>query len=72
MARAIALELELLGSHGMAAHTYPPMLELVGAGVLRPDLLVTSTIALDAAPPALAAMGGAGAGAGVTVIEPWS
>ncbi|MFJ9726908.1 zinc-dependent alcohol dehydrogenase family protein [Streptomyces sp. NPDC101209] len=70
MARAIALELELLGSHGMAAHTYPPMLELVRAGVLRPDLLVTSTIGLDAAPAALAALGTA-AGAGVTVIEPW-
>ncbi|MFI9171375.1 zinc-dependent alcohol dehydrogenase family protein [Streptomyces lincolnensis] len=71
MARAIALELELLGSHGMAAHTYPPMLELVRAGILRPDLLVTSTIPLDAAPAALAAMGTA-PGAGVTVIEPWS
>jgi alcohol dehydrogenase len=71
MARAIALELELLGSHGMAAHTYPPMLELVRAGVLRPDLLVTSTIPLDATPAALAAMGTA-PGAGVTVIEPWS
>ncbi|NUP45529.1 MAG: zinc-dependent alcohol dehydrogenase family protein [Streptomyces sp.] len=71
MARAIALELELLGSHGMAAHTYPPMLELVRAGVLRPDLLVTSTITLDATPDALAAMGTA-PGAGVTVIEPWS
>jgi threonine dehydrogenase-like Zn-dependent dehydrogenase len=71
MARAIALELELLGSHGMAAHTYPPMLELVRAGVLRPDLLVTSTITLDAVPDALAAMGTA-PGAGVTVIEPWS
>ena len=47
-------------------------LELVRAGVLRPDLLVTSTLALDAAPRALAAMGGAAAGAGVTVIEPWS
>ncbi|MET9909171.1 zinc-dependent alcohol dehydrogenase family protein [Streptomyces sp. NPDC006476] len=70
MARAIALELELLGSHGMAAHTYPPMLELVRAGVLRPDLLVTSTIALDATPAALTAMGTA-PGAGVTVIEPW-
>jgi alcohol dehydrogenase len=55
----------------MAAHTYPPMLELVRAGVLRPDLLVTSTIALDAAPAALAAMDTAPA-AGVTVIEPWS
>ncbi|MDN0196942.1 zinc-dependent alcohol dehydrogenase family protein [Streptomyces sp. S.PNR 29] len=71
MARATALELELLGSHGMAAHTYPPMLELVRAGVLRPDLLVTSTIALDAVPAALAAMGTA-PGAGVTVVEPWS
>ncbi|WP_371671356.1 zinc-dependent alcohol dehydrogenase family protein [Streptomyces sp. NBC_00289] len=71
MARVIALELELLGSHGMAAHAYPPMLELVRSGLLRPDLLVTSTIALDAAPAALAAMGTA-PGAGVTVIQPWS
>ncbi|MFF3334771.1 zinc-dependent alcohol dehydrogenase family protein [Streptomyces sp. NPDC002888] len=71
MARAIALELELLGSHGMAAHTYPPMLELVRSGVLRPDLLVTSAIPLPAVPDALAAMG-RGARAGVTVIEPWS
>ncbi|MDX2755025.1 zinc-dependent alcohol dehydrogenase family protein [Streptomyces scabiei] len=71
MARAVALELELLGSHGMAAHAYPRMLELVRAGVLRPDLLVTSTISLDAAPAALAAMGTA-PGGGVTVIDPWS
>ncbi|MFE2532457.1 zinc-dependent alcohol dehydrogenase family protein [Streptomyces sp. NPDC059371] len=71
MARVIALELELLGSHGMAAHAYPPLLELVRAGVLRPDLLVTSTIALDAAPSALAAMGSA-PGRGVTVVEPWA
>ncbi|MFF3405913.1 zinc-dependent alcohol dehydrogenase family protein [Streptomyces sp. NPDC002742] len=70
MARVIALELELLGSHGMAAHAYPAMLELVRAGVLRPDLLVTSTITLDEAPSALAAMGSA-PGPGVTVIEPW-
>ncbi|MDC0765543.1 zinc-dependent alcohol dehydrogenase family protein [Streptomyces sp. HD] len=71
MARAIALELELLGSHGMAAHSYTPMLELVRSGMLRPDLLVTSTIPLDAAPSALTAIGTA-PGAGVTVIEPWS
>ncbi|MEU2061835.1 zinc-dependent alcohol dehydrogenase family protein [Streptomyces sp. NPDC013455] len=69
LARAIALELELLGSHGMAAHAYPAMLDLVGAGVLRPDLLVTRTITLDEAPAALAAMDTA-PGAGVTVIEP--
>ncbi|MFI6334637.1 zinc-dependent alcohol dehydrogenase family protein [Streptomyces sp. NPDC050535] len=71
MARVIGLELDVLGSHGMAAHAYPGMLELVRAGVLRPDLLVTATIPLDAAPAALAAMGTAPA-AGVTVIEPWS
>ncbi|MFD0021911.1 zinc-dependent alcohol dehydrogenase family protein [Streptomyces sp. NPDC058382] len=69
MARVIGLELELLGSHGMAAHAYPPMMDMVRSGSLRPDLLVTSTIGLDAAPAALAAMGAA-RGAGVTVIEP--
>ncbi|MFE9634178.1 zinc-dependent alcohol dehydrogenase family protein [Streptomyces sp. NPDC006463] len=71
MERVIGWELEILGSHGMAAHAYPPMLELVRAGVLRPDLLVTSTIPLDAAPAALAAMGTA-PGRGVTVILPRS
>jgi alcohol dehydrogenase len=69
MSRVIALELELLGSHGMPAHAYAPMLELVRAGAVRPDLLVTSTIPLSAAPSALAAMGTA-PGAGVTVVEP--
>ncbi|RFC74212.1 zinc-dependent alcohol dehydrogenase family protein [Streptomyces sp. AcE210] len=71
MGRVIGLELELLGSHGMAAHAYPRMLEMVRAGVLRPDLLVTSTIALDAAPAALEEMGTT-PGAGVTIIEPWA
>ncbi|MEU9300956.1 zinc-dependent alcohol dehydrogenase family protein [Streptomyces sp. NPDC048269] len=69
MERVIGWELEILGSHGMAAHAYPQMLELVRAGVLRPDLLVTSTIPLDAAPAALAAMGTA-PGRGLTVILP--
>ncbi|MCX5263649.1 zinc-dependent alcohol dehydrogenase family protein [Streptomyces sp. NBC_00199] len=71
LARAVALELEILGSHGMAAHAYPELLELVRSGVLRPDLLVTSTITLDAAPAALAALG-ASPGAGMTVVEPWT
>lgn len=69
MERVIGWELEILGSHGMAAHAYPPMMELVRSGVLRPDLLVTSTIDLDAAPTALAAMGTA-PGRGVTIILP--
>jgi D-arabinose 1-dehydrogenase-like Zn-dependent alcohol dehydrogenase len=69
MDRVIALELQLLGSHGMAAHAYGPMMEMVDAGTLRPDLLVTDVIGLDAVPEALATMTAAAKG-GVTVIEP--
>jgi alcohol dehydrogenase len=67
--RIIGYELAVLGSHGLAAHAYPELLGLVTAGVLRPDLLVTETIALDAAPAALVAMGGPGRG-GIQLIEP--
>lgn len=70
MARVIALELEVLGSHGMAAHDYPAMLAMVASGRLRPDLLVTRRLGLDEAGAALAAMGEPGQPAGVTVIEP--
>lgn len=69
MDRVIAFELHLLGSHGMAAHAYPPMMDMITAGTLRPDLLITATIGLKEAPAALVAMGSS-AGAGVTVIEP--
>jgi D-arabinose 1-dehydrogenase-like Zn-dependent alcohol dehydrogenase len=65
----IGRELELLGSHGMAAHAYPEMLALVEAGRLRPDRLVTARIGLDEAPRALAAMGD-GSPVGITVIRP--
>ena len=37
----IARELELLGSHGMAARAYPELLALVEAGTLRPGDLIT-------------------------------
>jgi alcohol dehydrogenase len=69
MHRVIALELEILGSHGMAAHAYGPMMAMVAAGMLRPDLLITRTIGLADAPAALAAMGTASS-AGATVIVP--
>ena len=65
----IARELELLGSHGMAARAYPELLALVEAGKLRPGDLVTREIGLDDAPAALVAMGEAGP-PGVTVIRP--
>jgi len=70
MARVIALELEILGSHGMPAHDYGQLLSMVEAGRLRPDLLVTRRIGLDEAGSALAAMGEPGHPAGVTVVLP--
>ena len=66
--RIIGYELEIRGSHGMAAHAYPQMLRLVSAGILRPDLLVTQTLDLSEAPLALSTMDAPGAG-GVRVIN---
>lgn len=57
MERVVALELELLGSHGMAAHAYPELLALVVSGRLRPDLLVTRELSLADAAQALAEVG---------------
>lgn len=65
----MARELQLLGSHGLAAHAYPALLDLVSRGRLRPGLLVRRTIGLDEAPAALAGMGSGGP-AGVTLIDP--
>jgi alcohol dehydrogenase len=57
MDRVIALELQLLGSHGMAAHAYPELLGLIAAGRLAPQRLVTRRLGLDAAGTALAEVG---------------
>ena len=65
MDRVVARELALLGSHGLAAHAYPPLLDLVARGRLRPDLLVTRELRLDDAGAALAAVGTA---PGIAVI----
>ncbi len=70
MARVIAHELEIVGSHGMAAHDYPAMLALVAEGRLRPGLLVTRRLSLEEAAAALPAMGEPGYPAGISVILP--
>ncbi|WP_426593274.1 zinc-dependent alcohol dehydrogenase family protein [Cellulomonas sp. McL0617] len=70
MGRVIAWELELYGSHGMAAHEYPAMLARIAAGALDPSRLVGRTIGLDEAPAALAALGTGTGGPGMTVIAP--
>jgi alcohol dehydrogenase len=65
----IARELQVLGSHGMAAHDYPRLLALVGSGRFPLSGLVRRTLPLEAGPRALAEVGNA-ANAGVTVLLP--
>ncbi|TDT29822.1 zinc-binding dehydrogenase [Naumannella halotolerans] len=67
--RVIGWELQVNGSHGMSAADYPPLLELISSGRLRPQELITGTVGLseaasllprtDVAPPT-----------GVTLIDP--
>jgi alcohol dehydrogenase len=66
----VARELEILGSHGMAAHDYASMLASISERRLDPSRLVGRTISLDEAPAALMAMDGPQPVAGMTVIVP--
>lgn len=46
MSRVIGWELEILGSHGMQAHEYGRLLQLVQTGKLQPGKLVRQTVSL--------------------------
>lgn len=46
MAKVIANELKILGSHGMQAYRYPAMLAMMQAGKLHPEKLIGRTISL--------------------------
>jgi alcohol dehydrogenase len=68
MSTVIGHELEIVGSHGMAAHDYPAMLAEIAQGRLDPRRLVKNVISLDEAPAALTAMSRGGP-PGTTVIS---
>lgn len=70
MHRVVSRELEVLGSHGLAAHDYPELLALVSSGRLRPELMVGRTIELDDVPAAFALIGTPDQPAGITLIHP--
>ncbi|TWT30471.1 alcohol dehydrogenase [Posidoniimonas corsicana] len=69
MGRVIGWELELLGSHGLQAHAYPALLQMIERGQLSPQQLIERTIPLQEAGAALAALDRP-VGCGVTVITP--
>lgn len=68
MELVIARELEIVGSHGMQAHRYPAMLDMIRAGMLNPGLLVGERVGLDDVPERLARMNEF-AGTGITIVE---
>lgn len=69
MDRVIAWELDVLGSHGMSADDYPPMLTMIERGDLSPQRLVERTIGLEAAARALPVLDAASP-AGITIFDP--
>jgi len=69
MARVIGWELDLLGSHGMAAVDYPGMLALIESGGLRPQDLIERVIGLEEAAALLPTFDHATV-AGMTMINP--
>ena len=71
MSKVIAHELEILGSHGMQAHRYGPMLDMIRTGKLQPGRMVRREISLSASIEALTNMNRFEA-AGVTVITDFS
>ncbi len=67
MSKVIAHELEILGSHGMQAHRYGAMLDMVQAGKLAPEKLIGKRISLEQSIDALMNMDKFEV-AGVTVV----
>jgi len=64
----IARELSIVGSHGMQAYAYGPMLDMIVRGKLRPAQLIRQTVTLEEGVQALMSMGDF-ALTGVTVID---
>ena len=69
MARVIGWELDVLGTHGMAAADYPAMLTLIEQGILQPQRLIEHTVGLEDAAVLLPHFDRATV-AGMTMVDP--
>ncbi|GIF06944.1 zinc-binding dehydrogenase [Actinoplanes siamensis] len=69
MSRVIGWELDVLGSHGMAAADYPAMMALIADGSLRPERLIERTVGLAEAASLLPGFDRATV-AGMTMVDP--
>jgi alcohol dehydrogenase len=68
MDKVIARELEIFGSHGIQAHKYPQLFELIESGKVNPSKLIGKTITLEEGAVALTEMDSF-QGTGVKVID---
>lgn len=68
MEHVIGKELEIVGSHGLQAHRYKDMLDLISKGHLEPQRLIGKTVPLEEVPKELPGMSDFGA-VGITVID---
>lgn len=64
----IAKELEIVGSHGMPAHAYEPLMQMILSGKLKPKLLINKTVTLEESIAELQSLGNFPS-VGVTVID---
>ncbi len=69
MSQVVANELEIYGSHGIQAHRYDAIWEMIKSGKLQPEKLVGETISLGTSIPALMAMDRY-ENRGITIIDP--
>ena len=69
MSRAIGWEIEILGSHGMAAVDYPRMLALVASRELKPQDLISREVSLEVGAEELGNMENSKS-SGITIINP--
>ena len=67
MDAVIGRELEIHGSHGLAAERYPEVLDMVTSGLVDPSRLLGKELSLDELPAALMSMGSF-PGGGVSVV----
>ncbi len=64
----VGRELEIMGSHGMQAHLFPGLFDLIASGALDPDRLVTRLCKLEQGAELLETLDG-DPHAGITVID---
>jgi len=67
MARVAGWELEIVGSHGMAAADFPHVLQLVAAGTFKPEMLIEQEVGLADGAAAIEAMDH-GSPLGITMV----